>query len=90
MSTITDDAAYAAEAARLAAERQLLAALPSVPAGAVEVETGQTVGQWWNSLDPAGRHGELLAAGNRVYFWSKNRSATGRETVRIEAATEQA
>jgi hypothetical protein len=81
-----DAAGYAAEAGRIAAERQHLAELPSVPATTRLQPAGLTIGQAWNALGTAGRRAELLESGVRVYFWSARRSESGRERVRVETA----
>jgi DNA invertase Pin-like site-specific DNA recombinase len=60
------DAEYDAELARLRAERDRLAALPSVPDMVVEEETGQTYAELWAALGTAERGPWLARQGFRV------------------------
>jgi DNA invertase Pin-like site-specific DNA recombinase len=63
------DAEEDAERARLRKLRNELEALPSVPDRIVMVDTGETVGEHFRSLDDAGKRAMLMADGVRVYAW---------------------
>jgi len=68
---LSDDE-YDSELARLRAERDRLAALPSVPDGVEWIATGQTHAEEWESLSEAERGAWLRSKGIRVYL-SKSR-----------------